>query len=53
MNICTELVAAFGKTYIKTQAPQDFKYTIPNLFGPSKEVGYQLALEKIRLFKGL
>ena len=53
VNICTELVAAFGKTYIKTQAPQDFKYTIPNLFGPSKEAGYQLALEKIRLFKGL
>ena len=47
VNICTELVAAFGKTYIKTQAPESFKYTIPTCLAPQGG-RVPAALEKIR-----
>jgi fructose-bisphosphate aldolase class II len=50
VNICTEFVAAFGKTYIETQAQSGFRYNIPGLFGPSKAAGKALAAQKIRLF---
>lgn len=50
VNICTEFVAAFGKAYINTQNTPGFKYSIPSLFGPSKEAGKVLAKSKIKLF---
>ena len=53
VNICTEFVATFGKTYIQTQSQHGYKYSIPGLFNPSKQAGKQLALSKIRLFKGV
>jgi fructose-bisphosphate aldolase, class II len=52
VNICTEFVAAFGRTYIATQNQPQFKYSIPALFGPSKQAGKQLAMSKMRLFGG-
>jgi len=50
INICTELLAAFGKQYIATQGQPGYKYSIPGLFGPSKEAGKALAASKIKLF---
>lgn len=50
VNICTEFVAAFGKTYIHTQNIPGYKYSIPSLFGPSKAAGKELAAAKIKLF---
>lgn len=51
VNICTEFVAAFGKTYITTQNQPGFKYSIPSLFGPSKQAGKELAKAKMKLFR--
>ena len=51
VNICTEFVAAFGRTYTVTQQAAGFKYSIPALFGPSKAAGKALAKEKISLFQ--
>jgi len=50
VNICTEFVAAFGKQYTATQEQPGFKYSIPSLFGPSKQAGKALATAKMRLF---
>jgi fructose-bisphosphate aldolase, class II len=50
VNICTEFVAAFGKTYITTQNQPQFKYSIPLLFGPSKKAGKELVKAKMKLF---
>lgn len=50
VNICTEFVAAFGKTYITTQNMPGFKYSVPGLFEPSKKAGKELAGVKIKLF---
>jgi fructose-bisphosphate aldolase class II len=52
VNICTEFVAAFGKQYTETQQQVGFKYSIPSLFGPSKEAGKALAKAKMKLFGG-
>lgn len=51
VNICTEFVAAFGKTYINTQNASGFKYSVPSLFAPSKAAGKELAASKIKLFR--
>ena len=51
VNICTEFVAAFGKTYTALQQKEGFKYSVPNLFGPAKKAGYDLVYSKIALFK--
>ena len=51
VNICTEFVAVFGKTYINTQNNTDgFKYSVPSLFNPSKAAGKELVWSKIKLF---
>ena len=50
INICTEFVAAFGKEYIQTQNNAGFKYSVPTLFGPSKEAGKKLVKAKLELF---
>jgi len=52
VNICTEFVAAFGRQYIETQNQPGFRYSIPSLFGPSKQAGAELATAKMRLFGG-
>jgi len=52
VNICTEFVAAFGKQYIATQGQLGYKYSIPSLFGPSKEAGKAVAKAKMKLFSG-
>jgi len=50
VNICTEFVAAFGETYIATQEQPQYRYSIPSLFGPSKQAGKELAKAKMKLF---
>jgi fructose-bisphosphate aldolase class II len=50
VNICTELIAAFGRDYMTTQNKPGFKYNVPNLFGSSKLAGKKLAASKIKLF---
>jgi ketose-bisphosphate aldolase len=50
VNICTEFVAAFGKSFMETQNSEGFKYSVPNLFTKAKQSGYELVLEKIKLF---
>jgi len=50
VNICTELVAAFGRTYSSIQQEPGFRYNVPSLFGRGKEAARKLALEKIELF---
>ena len=50
VNICTEFVAAYGKQYIETQNQPGYKYSIPSLFGPSKEAGKALVKAKMKLF---
>jgi len=49
VNICTEFVAAYGTQYIKTQG-LGFKYSVPSLFGPSKQAGKALVKAKMELF---
>jgi len=51
VNICTEYIAAIGKTMSEIQARDGFKYSIVGLFDPPYAAGRQLAREKIRLFK--
>lgn len=50
VNICTELLAAFGKEYINTQNSPGFKYSCISLFTPSKSAGKELVASKIKLF---
>jgi len=50
VNICTEFIAAFGKSFMETQNSEGFKYNVPNLFTKAKQSGYELVLEKIKLF---
>jgi fructose-bisphosphate aldolase class II len=50
VNICTELLYAFGTGYVETQKKDGFKYSVPNLFSHSKERGQKLVESKIRLF---
>jgi len=50
VNICTEFVAAFGTQYIQTQGQPGYTYSIPSLFGPSKQAGKALATAKMKLF---
>jgi len=52
VNVCTEFVAAFGKQYIETQNQAGFKYSIPGLFGPSKNAGKAVIKSKMKLFGG-
>ncbi len=52
VNICTEFIAAFGRSYCDEQARDGFRYSVPALFGPAKEAGRRLALSRIRLFQG-
>ena len=50
VNICTEFVAAYGRSFTAEQARDGFKYSVPSLFGAAKAAGRELALAKIRLF---
>jgi len=52
VNVCTEFVAAFGKQYTMTQNHEGFKYSIPGLFGPSKQAGKEIVKLKMQLFGG-
>lgn len=50
VNICTEFIAAFGKTLKQVQEVPGFKYNVFSLFREGMLSGRALALEKIRLF---
>ena len=50
VNICTEFLAAYGKASIAAQQIDGFKYSVPNLFNPSKTAAKALAASKIKLF---
>ncbi|MDO8685156.1 MAG: class II fructose-bisphosphate aldolase [Clostridiales bacterium] len=52
VNICTEFIAAFGKSYSNTQSSAGFKYSIPSFFTPAKASGKALVYSKIKLFSG-
>jgi len=52
VNICTDFIASFGKTYMREQNKQEFQYNVPSLFGTAKEAGKKLALSKIKLCAG-
>ena len=50
VNICTELIAAFGKRLISTQNEPNFKYNVYELFREGMLSGEQLVEEKLKLF---
>ena len=50
VNICTEFVAAFGKSATKSQQAPKFKYSVKSLFTESKLAGRELAKSKLKLF---
>lgn len=52
VNICTDFIASFGKTYMREQNKPKFKYNVPSLFGAGKDAGKKLALSKIKLCAG-
>jgi fructose-bisphosphate aldolase class II len=52
VNVCTELVAAFGRAYLSVQQEPGFKYNVPSLFGAGKSAARELAAAKMRLFSG-
>lgn len=52
INICTELVAAFGNGYSAAQRAPDYRPGASRLYLPAYEAGFALAREKIRLFAG-
>ena len=50
VNICTEFLAAYGRSFTAEQVREGFKYSVPSLFGTAKAAGGELALAKIHLF---
>ncbi len=50
VNICTELISAFGKRLTETQTEQNFKYNVFQLFREGMIAGENLVEEKLRLF---
>ncbi len=50
VNICSELVDAFGRGIAETYSDPDRKITVPALFDRGKEYALELVKEKIRLF---
>ncbi len=50
VNICTEFVAAFGKTFREVQSRPDFAYNVPKLFAEPRRRAMELVVEKIKLF---
>lgn len=52
INVCTEFVAAFGKTFQEVQSRPDFAYNVPKLFTEPRRRAMDLITEKVRLFGG-
>jgi len=50
VNINTEFLAAMGKAFVECQKHEDFRYSVPSLFGPARAAGSQLAYDKIIFF---
>jgi fructose-bisphosphate aldolase class II len=50
VNICTEFVAAFGKTFREVQSRPDFAYNVPRLFAEPRQRAKELVTEKMKLF---
>ena len=50
VNICTELIASFGKRLSAVQCERDFKYNVFQFFREGMIAGEKLAESKIRLF---
>lgn len=50
VNICSELVDAFGRGIAETYSDPDRKINVPALFSRGKEYALELVKEKIRLF---
>jgi fructose-bisphosphate aldolase, class II len=52
VNICTEVLAAYGRAIGDEQAKKNFKYNVPALLGAGKQAARQVAFSKIRHFSG-
>ncbi len=50
VNICTEFVATFGKTFQEVQARSDFACNVPGLFAEPRRRAMELVIEKMSLF---
>lgn len=50
VNVCTELLAAFGTACTAAQQAPGFRYSVPALFGSGKTAARALLLRKMRLF---
>ena len=50
VNICTELIVAFGKAHAATQGEPGFRYNVPSMFGQGKTAAYALTYDKMKLF---
>jgi len=50
VNICTDIVLAMAKQYMKTQQQSDLKYTTANFFDPSNESAFSIIEEKMKDF---
>ena len=53
INICTEFVAAFAKTFVAEQSEESFRYNVPSVFTKPRDAAKKMVEEKIRLFAGL
>lgn len=52
VNICTDFVAAMGRSIRDIQSESGFKYSVKTVFGTGRNAGRELAESKIKLFSG-
>jgi fructose-bisphosphate aldolase class II len=50
INICTDLITAYGVRAVELSGKPDFKYSVISYFEETKKAGQKLALQKIRQF---
>jgi fructose/tagatose bisphosphate aldolase len=50
INVCTELLITYGQTMTKTQSAPGFRYSVPNLFAPTKQTLTELLSARISGF---
>ncbi|MDR1351977.1 MAG: class II fructose-bisphosphate aldolase [Treponema sp.] len=50
INVCTELLITYGQSMTKTQSAGGFRYSVPNLFAPSKQALKELFCMRIGQF---
>jgi fructose-bisphosphate aldolase class II len=50
INICTDLITAYGVRAVELSGTPDFKYSVASYFQETRKAGQELALQKIRQF---